>query len=187
MKADDQVETAVLELGEDPFTDDLNAELEARRPRRVTTRLTVGLAGVAVAVACFAAGAQVQKSYGSPASAQTGAQTPAGAQGGFPGGGQAGQGGRGQRGAQDPGAAPSASAGTAAGAAITGTVKLVDGTTVYVELPDGTVVTVRTNGSTAVLTAQPGSLADLTVGATVTVDGARSGETVTATKVTKAK
>jgi hypothetical protein len=186
MKADDPVETAVLELGDDPFTDDLDAELEARRPRRVVTRWTVGLAGVAVAVACFAAGAQVQKSYGSPAStAPAGAQQAPGGQGayGFPGG-QAGQGGqRGQRGGQDAGTAPSATAGTA----VTGTVKLVDGTTVYVELPDGTVITVRTNGSTTVQTAQPGSLADLSVGATVTVDGARAGETVTATKVTKAK
>ncbi|GIJ49095.1 hypothetical protein Val02_59810 [Virgisporangium aliadipatigenens] len=190
MKADDPVETAVLELTEDPFTDDLNAELAARRRRPAMTRLTVGLGAVALAVACFAAGAQVQKSYGTPAAASA-QQGPTGGYG-FPGGAPGAQGAQGGQGmrrgqGQDPGTNPSAAAGASAGAAVTGTVKLVDGTTVYVELPDGTVLTVRTSDATTVRTAQPGSLKDLTVGSTVTVDGARSGESMNATTVTRAK
>src|SRR5262249_61246356 len=61
----------------------------------------------------------------------------------------------------------------------TGTVKLVDGTTVYVQTADGTVVTVRTSGSTTVQVAQNGALSDLTPGARGSVEGsAGSGDTV---------
>jgi len=68
---------------------------------------------------------------------------------------------------------------------VTGKVKLVDGTTVYIETSDGQVITVKTSGSTTVQNAQPGSLSDLKVGASVTVEGQRSGDNLTATKVTK--
>jgi len=70
----------------------------------------------------------------------------------------------------------------------TGTVKLVDGSTVYVETADGTVVTVRTNGSTAVQLTQPGALTDLAPGTPVTVEGQPAGQdTVTATRVTRGR
>jgi hypothetical protein len=71
-------------------------------------------------------------------------------------------------------------------AARAGTVKLVDGTTVYVTMSDGEVVTVRTNASTAVQTVQSGSLAQLTPGAQVSVEGPADADgTVTATKLTR--
>jgi heme A synthase len=65
---------------------------------------------------------------------------------------------------------------------VTGKVKLVDGTTVYVETADGTVVTVKTTEATIV--ALQAQLKDLVAGATVTVVGTGTG-TVTATSIIK--
>jgi hypothetical protein len=180
--ADEQptAELMLAELTDDPFADDLAEQLAARQPRRIATRTTAVLAAIALATGGFAAGAQVQKRYGgAPAAAQN---APAGTGGQAPG---AGNGGGQRRGGAGPGA--SASAAPAAGAPLTGTVKLVDGTTVYVETPDGQVVTVRTDGGTAVQAVQPGALKDLAAGATVTVEGSRNGDSLTATKITKTK
>jgi len=74
----------------------------------------------------------------------------------------------------------------AASGPTTGTVKFVDGTTVYITTANGDVVTIHTDGSTAVQTTQPGSLKDLPVGAQVTVTGQAGADgSVTATKITK--
>lgn len=166
----------------EPVDDDLDKQLAAAAPRQFANRATYVLLALVIAVAGFVGGAQVQKHYGTPAAASN---TPAGG-GQFPGGAAAGQYG----GGQFPGGAGRASgapggAGNRAGGAITGTVKLVDGTTVYIETPDGQTITVKTSGQTAVLA--PGKLADLAVGSTVTVQGQNTDGTVNATTVTRAK
>jgi len=83
-----------------------------------------------------------------------------------------------------PTAAPTA----AAANTTTGTVKLVDGDTVYITTSDGRTITVKTSGSTAVQTTQGGSLGDLAAGSTVTVQGqTRSDGPISASAITKAK
>jgi hypothetical protein len=68
----------------------------------------------------------------------------------------------------------------------TGTIKLVDGTTIYIETDTGEVITVRTDADTQVH--MPGTPADLTTGDQVTVDGEGTVEgTVTADDITKAE
>ncbi|MGC9670486.1 hypothetical protein ACNTMW_28565 [Planosporangium sp. 12N6] len=188
-----------VDLSSDPFSEDLSTELAARAPRRATTRTTVALAGLVLVVGGFLAGAQVQKHFGTPAAAAQGrAGLPGGAgfaaAGGFGGqraNGQNGQNAGGQNaGSQNAGGAQPGgrSTGSAAAGVTTGTVKMVDGTTVYVQTPDGDVLTVRTNSSTAVQVTQGGALSDLTPGSQVSVEGAASGDGVlTATKLTRAK
>jgi hypothetical protein len=75
---------------------------------------------------------------------------------------------------------PSSSAAPAA--TTTGTVKLVDGSTLYVQTADGAVVT---GPDTTVGTLTPKALKDLAAGAAVTVTGAAAADgTVAATTVT---
>jgi hypothetical protein len=173
-------DTEDLDLSVDPFDDDLGDQLAATAPRRIATRTTAVLAGAVLVIGGFIGGAQVQKHYGTPATSQSGA--PAAAAGNFAGGQR--------RAGQSPGAGQNSTTGdnTAASGTITGTVKLIDGTTIYVETPDGRVVTVRTTDTTTVQIARSGSLKDLTAGATVTIEAPNSGsDTVNATKVTKAQ
>ena len=67
---------------------------------------------------------------------------------------------------------------------LTGKIKLVDGTTVYIETADGRIVTVKTTDATVVTTRA--QLKDLAAGATVTVVGTGTGtETVTASSIMK--
>ncbi len=156
-------------LRQDPFADDLARRLAVRAPRRYASRTTAVLAGLLLVVAGFVAGAQVQRHWGTPvASAGTGAR------GTFPGaGGPTGAG------------AGTGRTGTG-GSTITGTVKLVDGTTVYLETANGQVVTVTTTGTTTVLLT--GTLGQLAAGATVSVTGQTGTDgTVAATSITKAK
>lgn len=65
---------------------------------------------------------------------------------------------------------------------LTGKIKLVDGTTVYVETSDGRIVTVKTAEATIV--ALQAQLKDLTVGASVTVSGTGT-DTVVASSIIK--
>ncbi len=180
-----------VDLDEDPFSDDLDSQLAARGNRSWTSRSTVLLAGLLLLVVGFAAGAMVEKYYGagitrngsggSAAGANAFASRFAGARGAngaAPGLGQA------------PGATTPTTAPTAAGAgqagAVTGTVKLVDGTTVYVQTTAGDVLTVRTTASTTVSGTAHNKVADLAPGNAVTVDGPSTGDgTVTASKITK--
>ena len=72
--------------------------------------------------------------------------------------------------------------------ATTGTVKLVDGTTVYLTLANGDIATVKTSDSTAVAVQQSAALKDLKVGQTVTVQGtAGTDGIISATRVTAEK
>jgi hypothetical protein len=163
-----------VDLLDDPIASDLGAQLEAKAPRRYWTRTTAVLAGLLLVAVGFLAGAQVQKRWGTTAAA------PATAGRGTFGGGNFGGGNLGG------GARPQRSAGPGAGVT-TGTVKLVDGSTVYVETADGNVITVKTTGSTSVELARAGALTDLAPGAKVSVEGQAGGQdVVNATKVTRA-
>ncbi|WP_432833748.1 hypothetical protein [Dactylosporangium sp. CA-092794] len=172
-------------LSEPPLDDDLNERIAKSGPRRLANRATFVLAGLALIVVGFVAGAQVQKSYGTaPAAAGPGGVNPAalasafanrGAGQGFQGGGNGGAGGTGT----------GTGTGGSARGGVTGTVKLVDGTTVYIETADGSTVIVKTTDKTTV--SAPGALKDLTAGSTVTVQGQNSDGTVDATAITKTK
>lgn len=172
-------DTAILTPVDDDPVDDrdgLAAELAAAAPRRWWNRGTLALGLLTLVLAGFLGGLQVQKHFGATtSSAQSGMPT------GFPGGGAGAFGGRGM-----PSGAPQT--GSAAAAGTNGTVKLVDGTTIYVQTADGTVVTVKTGDSTDIKIATEGTLKDVKAGDSVTVQGAADAEgTVTATAVTSTK
>ncbi|GAA4692157.1 hypothetical protein [Phytohabitans rumicis] len=160
----------------------LDVELAAAAGRRWWNRYTVILGVALVLVGGFVAGIEVQKAYGSDTGTAAGpgggtGQRGAGGYGGFPGGGMP---------TAFPGGAQGGAQGTAASNATTGTVKLVDGTTVYVQTASGELITVRTDGETAVRV--PGALKDLKAGDKVSVEGATDAEgTVTAESVTESK
>jgi hypothetical protein len=161
-----------------PLDDDLNERITKAAPRRLANRATYVLAGLALLVAGFVGGAQVQKSYGTAPAATggPGGVNPAALASQF-----AGRGAQGANGAN--GANGGGQTGTRGG--ITGTVKLVDGTTVYVETADGQTLIVKTSGTTTV--SAPGALKDLTAGSSVTIVGQNADGTVTATSITKTK
>ncbi|MGW8332525.1 DUF5666 domain-containing protein [Streptomyces sp. NPDC055897] len=170
-------------LAEPPDTRDISAELNAP-PRPQLPWLTLLLSGGLVAGLAFAGGALVEKSQNEGSSSAQRAPA-ASARGGAAGTGQrqgfgAGQGGQsGQR--QGTGTGPGA-----AGGLTIGTVKLVDGSTIYVTDAQGNVVKVTTAGSTQVTEAKSGKVSDLQPGQTVTVRGSQnaSGD-VAATTVTQ--
>ena len=154
-------------LQHDPFDDDLTERVAALAPRPFP-RTTLALVGLVVLVSGFVGGILVQKSYGQAAPTAAANNFPANlpAGGAFPG--QAGQG-----------------RGTPSASPTTGTVKLVDGTTVYLTLANGDIATVKTSDSTAVAVQQPAALKDLKVGQTVTVQGtAGTDGIIAATRVT---
>ncbi len=173
-------------LAEPPDTRDISAELNAP-PRPQLPWLTLLLSGGLVAGLAFAGGALVEKdqNQGSssaqriPATAARGGTAGSTQRQGF-GAGQGTQNGQsGQR--QGAGAGPGA-----AGGLTMGTVKLVDGSTIYVTDTQGNVVKVTTAGSTQVTEAKSGKVSDLQPGQTVTVRGSQnaSGD-VAATTVTQ--
>jgi hypothetical protein len=176
---------------EHPRDDDLAKELAKAAPKQWWNKATVVLAAAALLVGGFVGGLQAQKQWGSSGTTANGARA-----GAFPGAAGAGRygggtgtgagayglpgGGTGQPG----GTVPQAGATTAA-TGTTGTVKLVNGTTIYLQTPDGDVVTVKTDGKTSVSTARKGKLSDVKAGQSVTVQGATGTDgTVTATSVT---
>jgi hypothetical protein len=175
-----------VDLSADPFHDNLADELAARQPVRLTSRTTLALGGVLLIIGGFVGGVLMQKNFGTASTSGVAAVAAAGAngRGGFGGaGGPGGPGGPGGAGQATPG-----QAGAGTGNATTGTVKLVDGTTVYVTTANGQVITVKTSSSTAVTVAQSGALKDLAAGATVTVQGTAGADgVITATQVTSQK
>ena len=166
--------TPEVDLGDDPFADGLSERLAEAAPRRWRTRTTVVLACLVLLVGGFAGGLEVQKHWGSTGTATTGAGLGAT---GFPQSGAGPGFGNGQ----------AASGGTAANTT-SGTVKLVDGDTVYITTSDGRTITVKTSGSTTVQTTQGGSISDLATGSTVTVQGQTGSDgSISASTITKAK
>jgi hypothetical protein len=180
---------------EDESRDGLAEELAHAAPKRWWNRGTVVLAGLVLLAGGFVGGLQVQKNWGSTQSGNTG--FPAGGfgagagrygggtgragAGAYGGGGAVGGAQGGASGGAQPGAA-TASSGTI------GTVKLVDGSTIYVLTQDGNLVTVNTDGKTTVSAASKSTLKSIKAGQKVTVQGATGSDgSVTATSVTTQK
>jgi hypothetical protein len=182
--ADGLLEGSSVDLGEDPFDDDLTNQLKARTPLKLTSRTTLALSGVVLVVAGFIGGVFVQKNFGTTTPA---ANNRAGAfANGF--GGTGGAGGAGSGGGGNGGAAAGTGGAAAGRNATTGTVKFIDGTTIYLTGSDGSTITVKTSSTTAVRVQQTGTAKDIPVGATVVVQGTADADgIITATQVTAQK
>jgi hypothetical protein len=170
-------------LNSSPFEGDLTEQLAAEpKPRRSLPSITLLLGAGILIVGGFVGGVQADRHWGAKPSSNASdllsqlsrraGQNGGGGQGGggFLGGGQGtGQG----RGSGQGGAAN----GT------TGTVKLVDGSTIWVQTSSG-LVRVKTTGSTKVTIAKKSTAKALKAGSPVTVQGATGQDgTVTATTV----
>ncbi|WP_405360701.1 DUF5666 domain-containing protein [Kitasatospora sp. NBC_00085] len=159
----------VVLLATPPDARDVTAELAAP-PRRKLPWPTLVLAGAVIATAAFAGGVWYQQGHGSGGSGKAvaagGQQRPA-ASGGTAGTGQNGgrrNGGQGQ-GGQGGGQ------GAGQGGFTRGTVKAVDGTTVYLTDANGKTVKVTTGDTTKVQLNKEGKVTDLQPGQSVTVVG----------------
>ena len=149
--------------------DDLTAVL-TRRPRAKLPSLTLVLAAVVVASAGFLGGALVGKHYGSSSSGNLAAAfgrlaarasaTASGGTGGTGSGAGAGLGGRGGL--------------FGGGNATIGTIKLIDGGTVYVQTAAGDIVQVATSAGTRVTVSSTVPVKDLQPGETVIVEGSKN-------------
>jgi hypothetical protein len=148
------------------------AELRARGRGRPPTPTVVLMAALLLAVG-FVGGTWAQRTFGSASAASaargTAAAPGAGGASGAPFAGRGGGFGQGR---------------TAGGGATTGTVRLVDGNTVYVRDSSGKLVKVKVTGSTTVLITKSGKVAQLKPGQQVIAQGtAGSDGTVTATSI----
>jgi hypothetical protein len=146
---------------------ELNDALAAAAPRRWWNRTTLALLGAVLLAGGFLGGVQAHERWGtedSPAAAPNGAGMPSGF------GASRGPG---------AGAQPARAGGTS------GTVKMVDGATLYVQTAEGETITVRTSDNTTVKVSQTASLESITSGVPVTVEGVPDSEgIITATVVT---
>jgi hypothetical protein len=177
-----------------PQADHLAEELAARPPRSRLPRATLALGAGVLVAAGFIGGVLVQKHVGgsSAASGRAGAFASAfaGARGGGTGTGRGGFGGgtgstTGGGGLGGGGFGGGAGAAGLGGGAISGSVTVVSGDTLYITATNGTVYTVKTSGSTSVSISTSGSLSQLKPGQQVTVSGTQgTGGTVNATKIT---
>jgi hypothetical protein len=173
-------------LNTPPFEGDLAEELKADdRPGRRPPSVTVLLAAGVLLVGGFVGGVQADRHWGAKKSSSDPAallgqlrrnagQANGARSGGFGGafGGRNGQ----------NGGAPTAGGGTPDGGT-SGTVKLVDGDTIYVQTPNG-IVRVKTTGSTKITVAKKATAKALKAGAKVVVQGTAGQDgTVTATSV----
>jgi hypothetical protein len=177
------ISESAVDLDSDPFADDLSKELAHAAPKVWFNRATIIIGGFALIVGGFLGGVQVQKHYGSSSSGNSLADLRS--QFARNAGTRTGEGGGiGFGGGNFPGGTPSTAA-----VAQTGTIKLVDGTTIYVTLPDGTVLTVKTTDDTLVTTSATSKVSSLKAGDTVTIGGGTPDSTgnMTATTVTKTK
>jgi hypothetical protein len=161
-------------LAEPPDARDIAAELAAP-PRRKLPWLTLALAGGVIAALAFSGGALIEKN-----NLKSTSSSAASAFAGFARGGRTGTGGAGGTGAAG------STGGTAGGGATVGTVKLVDGSTVYVTDGSGNVVKVTTGKSTKISVAKDGKVSDLQPGQSVTISGTTdSSGNLAATTVTE--
>lgn len=162
---------------------ELDEALAAAAPRRWWNRTTLGLLGAALLAGGFLGGVQAHERWGtpdSPVAVPGGAAEPSGFPGPGPGPGLSpGVSASGPSGAPTGGAQPATTGET------TGTVKMVDGSTLYVQTADGTTVTVRTGDNTTVKVSQTATLESITSGVPVTIQGVPDTEgVITATTVT---
>ncbi|MFF0389769.1 hypothetical protein ACFYS8_13905 [Kitasatospora sp. NPDC004615] len=157
-----------------PDARDITAELTAP-PRRKLPWPTLALAGGLIAVLSFAGGVWYQKDNntgGNGTARASGGQNP-----GQQNGGRRGQGGYGGQGGQN---------GPGGGGFTRGTVKSVDGTTVYLTDANGNTVKITTGDSTKVTTTKEGKVGDLQPGQNVTVMGSKGADgSYSATQLTE--
>jgi len=158
-----------------PYDEDDEPEFTPR-PRRRAHALTFILGGALLIAAGFYGGVLLQKheDHGSTAATTTAARTRAlaGATGGTAtGGAGTGTGGRGGFAGFGAGGA-----GGAGGGAVTGTVKLVDGSNVYVTDTSGNVVKVLTGASSTLTKTDPATTKDIAPGNTVIVRGTQNSD-----------
>ncbi|HCT79426.1 MAG TPA: hypothetical protein DGT23_23265 [Micromonosporaceae bacterium] len=136
--------------------EDLKTGLAKAHREPWLTRSTGVMAALVIACGGFLAGIKAQQSYGT---ATTG--TPAAAN------------------------LPTARPAGPTSSTMTGKVKLVDGTTIYLETADGRVITVKTGDGTVVQAASAVPLKDISAGTEISVQGSASGtDTLTATSIT---
>ncbi|MER7671756.1 hypothetical protein ABTY61_25310 [Kitasatospora sp. NPDC096128] len=155
MEHDEQVAL----LATPPDARDVSAELAAP-PRRKLPWLSLVLAGGVIATGAFAGGVWYQQGQdGTSSGAKPAARAAAAATGGY------GQGAGGRRAGQGQGG------GGGQGGFTRGTVKAVDGSTVYLTDAGGTTIKVTTGDSTKVQLNKEGKVADLQPGQSVTVVG----------------
>ncbi|MFB7472513.1 hypothetical protein [Kitasatospora sp. NPDC056184] len=161
-----------------PDARDVGGELAAP-PRRRLPWVPLVLSGAVIATAAFAGGVGYQKDQGSDRAGGSGRTTASGAQQprgagatGFPGAGNGSRrNGQGGQGGQGTGTAQGAQGGFTRG-----TVKAVDGTTVYLTDANGNTIKVTTADSTKVQLSKEGKVGDLQPGRSVTVMGTPSGD-----------
>ncbi|MGW3622208.1 DUF5666 domain-containing protein [Streptomyces sp. NPDC000880] len=163
-------------LADPPDMRDISAELNAP-PRRKLPWPALLLSSAVIAALAFTGGVLVEKGQSSGSSGPGGAPA-GGAAGGRPGGAQGGGAG---------GQASGAGSASAGGSGMTvGTVKVIDGSTIYVSDPQGAIIKVTTGESTQVSRSASGKVSDLKPGQTVTVRGSQnSSGDITATTVTE--
>ncbi|GAB2851212.1 hypothetical protein GCM10027176_62730 [Actinoallomurus bryophytorum] len=174
-------------LNSSPFEGDLAEQLATEpRPRRRPPSVTVLLGVAVLLVGGFVGGVQADRHWGKTKSPDPAAlinqfAARRGAQGG--GGGFGGGQGGGQGAGQAAGRGSGQGGGAGGGGGTSGTVKLVDGSTIYVQTPSG-IVRVKTTGSTKVTIAKKSTTKALKAGSPVTVQGSAGQDgTVTATSV----
>ena len=173
---DDDLDVLSSPLGND---DDLDAVL-TRRSRAKLPSLTLVLAALVVASAGFLGGIVVGKHYGG-----SGSGSPASAFSRFAAGASATAGTRSSSGA-GLGGPGGGSGGFAAGNATIGTIKLIDGGTVYVQTSGGDIVQVSTSAGTKVTASSTVPVKDLQPGETVIVQGSKNSRGgVTATSISQ--
>ncbi|RKT16682.1 hypothetical protein BX285_1029 [Streptomyces sp. 1114.5] len=163
-------------LATPPDARDVSAELAAP-PRRKLPWISLVLAGGVIATGAFAGGVWYEQNNGSggkssrPAAAAAGGQRQGAGGGGYGqgAGAQGGQGGR--RGGQGAGQGGQGSGQGGQPGFARGTVKAVDGNTVYLTDANGNTVKVTTGDATKVQLNKEGKVADLQPGQSVTVVG----------------
>ncbi len=164
--------------------DDLAAALASRPPRAKLPSVTLALAVAAMTGAGFLGGVLLEKYRAGSGSGNSLAA--AFASGGLPslaGGGLPNLGGGGAA-ARATGAG--GTAGFALGRGTIGTVKLVDGSTIYIQGFTGTITKVTTTPATKIQVSAPGTVKDLRPGQTLMIQGTKHGSgTVAATSVTE--
>ncbi|MQS13112.1 hypothetical protein F7Q99_12665 [Streptomyces kaniharaensis] len=163
-------------LATPPDARDIAAELAAP-PRRPLPWLSLALAAGVIGTSAFAGGVWYQQNHGpsgSPRAAASGGQQRPGAAGGGYGQGAGGAGGYGQNGSRRGQGGGQGQGGQGQGGQpgfTRGTVKAVDGTTVYLTDANGNTVKVTTGDATKVQLNKEGKVTDLQPGQSVTVVG----------------
>lgn len=175
-----------VDLSADPFADNLDTELAEAAPKQWRNRATLGLFALALLVGGFLGGVLTEKHFG--ASSATNARNAAINQF-LNGGGTGGFGGRNRAGGGASATPTPEASGSGSGSATvqtnSGTIKLIDGTTIYVGLASGDVLTVQTTSATKISVGSATKLSQLKAGQSVTVTGPTdSTGDVTATSIT---